>query len=617
MDTFKLLEFNKILEKLSELTMSESAKEKSLQLKPFLSEKEVKAKMEETTQAKKILETFGNPPISFMLELEKIIDLSKNGSMLIPEQLTAVASFIYSCNKMKSYLKKAEELEVELSLTGNSFYQLEDLLTEIENCIKGTVVSDNASTYLRDIRKKILHAQENIKAKLEAILRSKKDCLSDNYIVTRNGKFVLPVKKSHKNQISGSVIDISSTNTTLFIEPDAVNKLQDELTYLEIEEDCEVRKILYNLTALVEDNSYSLEINKECMELLDFAFAKAKLSEDMNGINVAITTERKMEIKKGRHPLIDKDVCVPLDFKIGENETGIIITGPNTGGKTVALKTVGLLSLMAQSGLHVPVLEGSVFTMFSNVLADIGDGQSILENLSTFSAHIKNIINILSDVTNESLVIVDELGSGTDPTEGMGIAISILEELRRKKCLFVATTHYPEIKDYAKNTDGLINARMDFDLENLKPLYKLQIGEAGTSYALQIAKKLGFPEHMLHRAEKEAYGKSDYNSEIINDDKKIPNAKIQKEKRINKPKSSFVMGDSVEVYPEKEIGIVYKTEDKKGNLIVQIKGVKKEVNYKRLVLKAEASELYPDDYDFSIIFNTVEERKRFKQGFEF
>lgn len=616
MNTFNLLEFNTILENLSELALSENTKNKSLLLKPFLDERECKIKMRETTEAKKILETLGNPPISYMVGLEKILELSQNGSMLSPEQLTLVANFIYSCNKMKLYLKKAEDLEVELSLTGHSFHSLDELLSEIETAIKNSVVDDSASTFLRDVRKKMLNTQSNIKTKLESILKNKKDCFSDSHIVTRNGKLVLPVKKSHKSQMEGSVVDTSSTGATLFIEPKSVSRLQEELSYLEIQEDNEIRKILYTLTALVEDNIYSININKECMELLDFAFAKAKLSEQMKGIPVPIVLHRKMEIKQGRHPLIPKDKCVPLDFKIGDGVGGIVITGPNTGGKTVALKTVGLLSLMAQSGLHVPVEEGSVFTMFSNVLGDIGDGQSISENLSTFSAHITNIVEILNNMTSESLIILDELGSGTDPTEGMGIAISILEELIRQKCLFVATTHYPEIKDYARNNEYLLNARMDFDQENLKPLYKLQIGEAGTSCAINIADRLGFPKHLLYRAEFEAYGNSNYTQEIT-PYAQIIRPKIKKEKVKVSAKSDFVVGDSVEISPNKELGIVYKPEDTKGNLIVQVKDAKISVNYKRLKLKTSASELYPDDYDFTVIFNSVEERKRFKKGFEF
>ncbi len=617
MNVFNTLEFNIILERLSEFALSEEAKKKLLALEPFLDEKECNRKMRETTKTKAVLDTLGSPPLSFMSELEKILELTENGSMLTPEQLASVVSFIHSCHRMKAYLKRAEDIDGTVASYGQSFHALDDLLEEIQGAIKGVIVDDSASPSLRDIRRKISNAQANIKLKLENILRNKSSCFSDSHITSRNGRLVLPVKKSHKSQVPGSVIDSSSTGNTLFIEPTAVRKLQDELSTLEIDEDNEVRKILYTLTSLVEIEIPNIKINMECMEMLDFAFAKAKLSESMNGIDVPVTSERKIHIVQGRHPLLAQEICVPLDFNIGDGINGVVITGPNTGGKTVALKTVGLLSLMAQCGLHVPAEKGSLFSMNCNMLCDIGDGQSITENLSTFSAHITNIVEILSQVTSESLVILDELGSGTDPTEGMGIAIAILEELRIKNCLFLATTHYPEIKDYAKNSPTLINARMDFDRENLKPLYKLQIGEAGTSCALHIAQRLGLPEHMLYRAEAEAYGQSNFNPEVkpIESKKLLP--RIIKDKPLRKPVSSFVMGDSVAILPGEEIGIVYKAEDEMGNLIVQVKGEKIKVNHKRLKLKVSASELYPDDYDFSIIFNTVEERNKIKKGYTF
>lgn len=620
MNTNDTLEFNIILETLASFAMSKKAKEKSLALKPFLSERECKNKMDETTSGVKILDAIGKPPVASMTELDKILELASKGSMLIPEQLTSVCLFITSCKRMVSYLKRAQTLNVNIASYGNSFYLLEELYEEINRSIRNDRVDNDASSSLRDIRRKIENAKVAVKAKLEKILSSKKQWFADGYVATRNGRFVLPVKKEYKNQVPGSVIDTSNTGGTCFIEPNSVRKLQEELSILEISEDNEVRKILYTLTALVDNHIEELKTNMDCMETLDFIFAKAKLSMEMKAIPVPITTERKYIIKQGRHPLLKSNLCVPLDFEIGGDTNGVVITGPNTGGKTVSLKTVGLLSLMAQSGLHVPVAEGSVFCMNSNILCDIGDGQSISQNLSTFSAHITNIIDILKNVSSESLVLLDELGSGTDPAEGMGIAISILAELKQKNCLFVATTHYPEIKDFAKNTTGLINARMAFDRESLQPLYKLQIGEAGESCALFIAQRLGFPSHMLARAEKEAYHqtpkekiKPAINFKVENEKMDtLPKTKIKKDMTKNKTSlrsESFNIGDSVMVYPQKDIGIICKKTNKMGELGVQIKGKKQRINHKKIKLITPASELYPDDYDFSIIFDTVENRK--------
>jgi dsDNA-specific endonuclease/ATPase MutS2 len=355
------------------------------------------------------------------------------------------------------------------------------------------------------------------------------------------------------------------------------------------------------------------------METLDFLFAKGKLSISMNASPVDINTERKIRIRNARHPLLDRKSAVPLDFEAGDKVSGVVITGPNTGGKTVALKTVGLLSLMAQSGLHVPADEESSFCMRNLILCDIGDGQSIAENLSTFSSHMKNMIDILKQANHESLVLLDELGSGTDPAEGMGLAIAVLDELCLKGCLFAVTTHYPEIKEYAANKPGLVNARMAFDKESLRPLYRLEIGEAGESCALYIAERLGMPWQMLRRAFEAAYGTSKgarWNAPPKSGsapEKAAAEPKIIKQEAAKPDTSSrsgkFNIGDSVMVYPQKEIGVVYARSNERGEIGVQIKGVKKLLNHKRIKLHVAAAELYPENYDFSIIFDSVANRK--------
>ena len=637
------LEFDKIIDMLCQSAMSERAKSRLSKLTPYMSEVECREKMQETTDAKRILESQGTPPLPAMTELDKILELSSKGAMLIPEQLLYVAQFLISCKRMKSYLKKAEALQVEIAYYGGSINDLSDLYEEIDRSIRNGYVDDSASPRLRDIRRKLVSISDQVKSKLESLLRNKKDWFTDSFVSTRNGHFVLPVKKEYRSMITGTVIDTSSTGGTVFIEPAAVQKLQADRSLLAIEEENEVRKILYTLTALVDEQRSTIYLNMDAMETLDFVFAKAKLSLSMKAIPVKVTVNRKISVKAGRHPLLNQSYCVPLDFEIGEGINGVIITGPNTGGKTVALKTVGLLSIMAQSGLHVPAAPGSEFCMNNMVLCDIGDGQSITENLSTFSSHIINIIDILGSATHESLVLLDELGSGTDPAEGMGIAVSIIEELKRKGCLFVATTHYPEVKEYARKTELLVNARMAFDKESLKPLYKLEIGEAGESCALYIAKRLGFPQHLLKIAHEQAYGQKQHlntpkklsqedkfvddiflageindNSISINKHNTIKTqtiASIKKEMEAPKPNRSsrFLLGDSVMVYPQREIGIVYQTANEKGELGVQIKNKKTLISHKRLKLHVAASELYPPDYDFSIVFDSVENRKARKK----
>jgi DNA mismatch repair protein MutS2 len=630
-DKYKIaLEFDKIKAKLSEYAFAENTKSKLLEITPYMNRREVKAKIKDTTEARKLLDSMGLPPLPGMKDINKYLDLAEKGAMLTPEQLTQIAQFISSCKRTKNYLKKAETLGVDIAFYGGSILELSSLFEEINLAIRNNSVDDTASVELKSIRRKMDSVNNEIKTKLDNLLRSKKDWFNDGYVSKRNGHFVLPVRKEYKNQISGSVLDVSSTGSTYFMVPNTVLKLEEELSMLEIAEDNEIRKILYTLTSMVSENAVSIQMNMEAMETLDFIFAKAKLSADMKAIPAEINSNRYISIINGRHPLLNPHECVPLNFELGNGIRGIIITGPNTGGKTVTLKTVGLFSIMAQSGLHIPC-ESANICLNNNVLCDIGDGQSITENLSTFSSHITNIIHILENSDGDSFILLDELGSGTDPGEGMGIAISILEELQQKKCLFVATTHYPEVKDYASKTDGLINARMAFDRESLRPLYKLEIGEAGESCALYIAKRLGLPKRMLERAYKEAYCNEikeshstidatflDSMEENLDTNNKQRLNTIQKEiipKPVNTRSQRFQIGDSVVVYPQKKIGIVFQPANEKGEVGVQIQKAKQLINHKRLQLKAPASELYPADYDFSIIFDSVANRKaRHKMG---
>ena len=632
---YKELEFDKILGILADYAFSGKVKLKLLGLKPYMNESILIARTAETSQARRILEISGNPPLASMIELDKIISLMEKDGILNPDQLASVSQFISTCNRMKRYLKRTEEGDSGISAIGYSINEMSEIREEIDLCIKGGIVDDRASTALANIRRKIAHSKDQVKAKLESTLKSNDKCFSENFIVMRSGRFTLAVMREYRSQIKGTVVDVSKSGGTYFIEPESVGKIQAALSALMIHEDIEINKVLCALTSLVEEHMQPIKINIESMETLDFAFAKGRLSINLQAVPAEISLNKIVIIKGGRHPLLSSDTVVPLDFRLGRDDKhghdadGVIITGPNTGGKTVVLKTVGLFSIMAQSGLHVPA-ERAVFGMHDMVLCDIGDGQSITENLSTFSSHITNIIEILNTVTDQSLVLLDELGSGTDPAEGMGIATVILNELVKKKCLLVATTHYPEIKDFARDTKGLVNAKMTFDRENLMPLYKLEIGEAGESCALYIAGRLGMPVEMIKQAHDVAYGQR--NSSIGSSQYDFSNmedtnsgAKSQKEKKIRIRRLSdespskgvllekFNIGDSVIVHPAKETGLVCRKTDNNGMVGVQIKKKKYIVNHKRVELHVPSSELYPDDYDFSIIFDTVANRKARKK----
>ena len=622
MNDFKTLEFDIILEELSNHAVSLAAKERCKAVTPAKDIAEAIRLANQTSDAKKIIDLAGNPPISVMTELEKIIGLVSADAMLTPENIGNVAAFLTSCTRIKAYLKKAETTETDIAFYGNSMIDLSALEEEIGRCLHNGQVDDRATPKLHDLRRSIERKKEQIKNKIESLLKSNRQYCVDGFVAVRNGRFTMPVKKEYKNKIPGILVEMSNTGGTCFIEPTAVSKLQDELSLLQIEEDNDVRTILYTLTAFIYEDLPSIKINMEAMEILDFVFAKAKFSIAMKASQIRLTGEREIRLLSARHPLLrsgqDNSLPVPLDFALGNGIKGIIITGPNTGGKTVAIKTVGLLSLMAQSGLHVPADGRSSVCVFDTVWCDIGDGQSISQNLSTFSSHMTNIIGILQKATDQSLILFDELGSGTDPAEGMGIATAILEELLAKGCLFTVTTHYPEIKDFAARTQGVINARMAFDRESLLPLYKLEIGEAGESCALHIAERLGMPNHILNRAREITYTTSSRPASSYTPLKEdgtiievIPlEATPEPENDKTLPRSQrFNIGDSVIVYPHKDIGIVYERANDKGEVGVQVKGKKRLINHKRVKLKVATAELYPEDYDFSIIFDTVENRK--------
>ncbi|MDR2939860.1 MAG: DNA mismatch repair protein MutS [Clostridiales bacterium] len=608
------LEFNIIIEKLKTHALSENAREVLSKLSPSLNEGKCIKLMAETTAARKILDACGSPPLPSMNGLSDALILTEAGGMLTPEQLTSIAQFAASCKRVASYLNRGESVDGLIAFYGRSLPDLTDLRLEIEKCVRGDSICDEASASLKDLRRRMENLEGNIKEKLSALLKSRKEYLSDNYYTTRGGRYVLPVLRQFKNQVSGTVVEVSGTGSTIFIEPSAVSKLQAEWSMLSIEEDSEVRRILYTLTSMVENHIGSIRLGMEAMEILDALFAKAKLSLEMKAGPAQIGTGRRVIIKQGRHPLLSPENCVPLDFIMDEGASGVIITGPNTGGKTVTVKTVGLLSLMAQCGLHIPCASGSYIAMHDGYFCDIGDSQDISQNLSTFSGHMSNIIRILESASCDSLVMLDELGSGTDPAEGMGIAIAVLEELKRRGCMFLVTTHYPQVKDWSENTEGVRSARMAFDKKSLQPLYLLEMGKAGESCALDIARRLGLAEHLLLRAQREVYGGHD---KIETNPPAIahPKSKLVRSEPVKETAGhgGFQMGDSVTLLPGGEIGIVYRPANEKGEVIVQVKGVKFMVKHTRLKLRVPAAELYPPDYDFSIIFDTVEQRKAHKK----
>ncbi len=615
MNIEKQIEFDVIKEQWKKLAVTDQAKEMITEVTCYLAESDLRKQLRDTTNSKILLEKLGTPPLQNVAEAKEILIIAGKGDCLTPYQLERVEKVLVAVMRLKDYLGRGKQYENSLAYYEENLDAAETLREEISRQIRNGVVEDYASKELRQIRTDIIRCEEQMKQKAEQLMRANKECMADSYCTTRNGRICVPVKKEYKFKISGSVIDKSATGNTFFIEPVSVAKYYEELQMLRISEENEVYRILYTLTAMVAEAIPQMNENIRVMEKLDFIFSKGKLSMDMDAVEPDINTERRIILKDARHPLMDRAINVPLQFEIGRQARGIIITGPNTGGKTVAIKTVMLSCIMAQCGLHVACREADI-CMNSSYLCDIGDGQNIAENLSTFSAHIKNVLEVLREVSRDSLVIMDEMGSGTDPTEGMGIAVAILEQLRKSNCLFLVTTHYPEVKEYADTTQDIINARMTFDKETLKPTYQMVIGEAGESCAFYIADRLGMPNEMLKTAVKAAYGEAavrDYR--FREEENSVRNQSANKIIKVKKaaPKTDlgakYRLGDSVMVFPDKKIGIVCEPVNEKGVLRVQLPDKKIWINHKRVNLQVAAEELYPADYDFSIIFETVENRK--------
>lgn len=609
------IEFNKIKQIWSGLAITTKAKEQIADQWIILDESELRRELRDTSDARELIEKLGNPPLQDVSEILEILAVAEKGDCLTPYQLERVQSILTVLDRLSSYLRRGHQYHNSLSFYDETLNTQDELREEIARQIRGERVDDHASKLLFETRMKIQQLEEEMKQKAESVIRNNRDCMADNFYTSRNGRICVPVKKEYRYKIVGSLVDKSSTGNTVFIEPEGVAKLGEEVQAWRIDEENEVYRILYTLTALVSDCADSLTDNMRLIEKLDYSFSKGKLSLELDADEPCINLDRRIVLKEARHPLMNPQVSIPLTFELGTDNRGVVITGPNTGGKTVAIKTVMLNAVMAQCGLHVCCKNADI-CMNSGYFCDIGDGQNINDNLSTFSSHIKNVLNILREIDSDGFVILDELGSGTDPQEGMGIAIAILEKLRESGANFLVTTHYPEVKEYASRNEGIVNARMTFDRQTLKPTYKMVIGEAGESCAFYIADRLGMPKDMLEIAVSAAYGETAISSYSFENKElsRVTSAKKIKKTKVNRKNNSasgkFQIGDSVIVLPDKKIGIVCEEVNDKGVLRVQIAGRKIWINHKRVRLHVKAEELYPEDYDMSIVFDSVENRKK-------
>lgn len=495
------LEYNKIIELLKSQAATSIGKELTSQLKPSAEVNEVKEKQAETDEASQILRLNMAIPFGGIADIRANIKRSVIGGVLSTEECLDVANTLYGARHVKNYLEKMEEPLPILKSYGGQIVPLRELETQINSCIDDRAnMMDSASVKLRSVRSSIRTYESKVRDKLDSYTKSQSKMLSDSIITIRNDRYVLPVKQAYRGAVGGIVHDQSASGATLFMEPKAIVDLNNQLQEAKVKEKQEIDRILRELSAKIAEDEAVLSENVSVLARVDFIVARAKLGRQMKAAKPTINDNGIINVKQARHPLIPDSDVITNDIELGADYTSIVITGPNTGGKTVVLKMIGLFTLMAQSGLQIPAADGCEMAVFDSVFADIGDEQSIEQNLSTFSSHMTNIVSILRQVNHKSLVLFDELGAGTDPQEGAALAISILDDVVSRGARVVATTHYPELKAYGYNRDDVVNASVEFDVETLEPTYRLLIGVPGRSNAFDIAKRLGLEQSVIDQA---------------------------------------------------------------------------------------------------------------------
>lgn len=505
--SFRVLEFDKIIEALKTKASSSLGLNKIEKLEPSSDFEEVKYRLRETTEAQSILIKRGHINLGGIHDILDKVKRAEIGASLDPGSLLMVADTLKAARVLSNSLSgDGEEEDFNYPIIqslATSLYIHREIEDAIYNAIVSEIeIADSASSTLRDIRRKIVQKNQSIRSKLNTIISSAtyQKYLQDSIISMRGDRFVVPVKAEYRSVVAGIVHDQSSSGATLFIEPMSIVEMNNELRKLKLDEQEEIERILAELSKMIGEIAREIISNQEILEKIDFIFAKGKLSLEMKGIDPKLNKDKSFVIKNGRHPLLDPKKVVANTIYLGDEFHTLVITGPNTGGKTVTIKTVGLFALMTQSGLHIPADFGSSMCVYDNIFADIGDEQSIEQSLSTFSSHMTRIVSILDKVTEDSLVIFDELGAGTDPVEGAALAIAILEDVRMAGAKCIATTHYSELKNYALTKKGVENAAVEFDVETLSPTYRLLIGVPGKSNAFEISKKLGLSEFVINRA---------------------------------------------------------------------------------------------------------------------
>ena len=607
----KVLEYDKIIEMLLDLTEGEIARDLVEKLEPSNDIDEIRRMQEECSEAYRVLVRYGDIDYSSATHIKHLVSKASLGSMLFIEDLYDIMQNIFLVSSIKRYLKTSiddENLNLKhLRRLYDSLASLDDLKKKLSmTIVSRDEVADNASSTLRSIRRSKKLKNQAIEDKLNSYITSEKTkkYLQDAIVTMREGRYVIPVKNEYRSSVEGMIHDISQKGSTVFIEPMAVVKLNNELRELENEEKKEIERILYELSSEVSEYKAYLETNEEALKSISFIFARARLAREMRATEPILNDKGYVNLKNARHPLIAKDKVVPTTVELGDEYTSLIITGPNTGGKTVSLKTVGLITLMAKSGLNIPCDNNSSVAVFDKVYADIGDEQSIEQSLSTFSSHMKNIVHIVENAEYNDLVLFDELGAGTDPTEGAALAISILKLFRERRIRTMATTHYSQIKFYALTNEGVKNASMEFNVDTLSPTYRLIIGIPGKSNAFEISKRLGLDQKIIDSA-KELLNENDTRFEdvlkaIEEDRTEIENKRI----KINEE------NEEIEKLREKLENKNKKLEDRQEAIINKAKEEAREIVKKA---KSESAFIIDELKDISSL-SKKEDRRRLQEA---
>lgn len=602
--TLDKLQYNELIQRVERYCISGFGRNLLRNQRPTNHLQTVRKRLQETSEARAILDATSHIPFIGVSDMEPLIGKISRGIQLEASELEAVAEFFRGARKLKRFMAEQTFFAPLLSAYAGEMSEWRHIEEDITAAIRAGRVLDEASKELKRIRKQIDILEGRIEERLNKFLKSaaNREVIQDGFVTKKQDRFTVPIKASFKHKIAGTIVDTSSRGTTVFIEPEAISKLNAELVVKRTEEAVEVYQVLATLTGMVAEALPTIEATLDVIAQYDMVFAKGKYSQAIDGIAPRVNAVGKIRLKQVRHPLLEG--AVPLDFSLGETYRGLIITGPNAGGKTVVLKTIGLLSLMTMSGLHIPAHPDTDISTFDDVFVDIGDNQDMGSALSTFSAHMHNVANIMQKAGKRSLLLFDEIGSGTEPNEGAALAIAILEEAYKRGCLVVASTHYGEIKAYSETHPEFMNAAMQFDPDTLEPKYRLLIGQSGDSNALFIARKMKLPASILQQAERYMHDKT-YDQSLV-DSSRLTQEVIRP---VVEPDERFEKGDRVRLLETNQVGLVYAMDELLRRVTVYVDGVSGNYPLRRVRLEAKAIDLYPAGYDLETLFVDYRDRK--------